>query len=162
FPVAFHWEFNGSVILGANSGTLFLTNLVASQAGAYRVIASNTLGAVTSEVATLTVNVPDCVPVPPGARAWWRGENSTVATLSTNHGQLIGNAGCGAGRVGAGFYLVGQGSTVRFPAGPAINVGSAGSFSVEFWFQSDNVSSSRPLVEWNDGSGGIGVHIWIH
>jgi uncharacterized lipoprotein YddW (UPF0748 family) len=54
-PLAYQWYFNASAIAGANAPTCTRWSVQTNHAGAYRVIITNTLGAVTSQVATLTV-----------------------------------------------------------------------------------------------------------
>jgi hypothetical protein len=55
--LGYQWDFNGKKIPGANGATLNLANIHPSQAGNYKVIVSNSYGAVTSSVATVTVIV---------------------------------------------------------------------------------------------------------
>ena len=56
-PLAYSWRFNVTNILaGATNTTLTLTNAQTTNAGSYTVVVTNTYGAVTSAVATLTVN----------------------------------------------------------------------------------------------------------
>ena len=47
-PLLYQWQFNGMNIAGANAAMLALTNLSATNAGAYRVVVSNAVGTVTS------------------------------------------------------------------------------------------------------------------
>ena len=54
-PLAYQWLFNGSAISGAGSTELQLTNVSATQAGAYTVVVTNVAGAVTSAPAMLSV-----------------------------------------------------------------------------------------------------------
>ncbi len=49
------WRWNGLPLAGRTNATLTLTNFQAAQAGTYSVIASNFLGTLTNEVATLTL-----------------------------------------------------------------------------------------------------------
>lgn len=53
--LAYQWLANGLPISAATNRTLVLTNLQTNQSGAYSVIITNAYGAVTSQVATLTV-----------------------------------------------------------------------------------------------------------
>lgn len=57
-PLSYQWLFNGSEIAGATNAILSLSNLQASQAGAYSVQISNTLAAIVSSNALLTVALP--------------------------------------------------------------------------------------------------------
>lgn len=53
----YQWQFNGTNLPSAASPTLSFASVTTNHAGNYRVIATNSQGAATSEVATLTVNV---------------------------------------------------------------------------------------------------------
>jgi hypothetical protein len=55
-PPTYQWLFNDVPIPGATSRTLPLSSVTPSQAGNYRVVASNPVGVTTSLVAVLTVN----------------------------------------------------------------------------------------------------------
>ena len=55
-PLSYQWRFNGSDISGAFATGLALYNTQPAQAGGYSVVVSNPYGAITSAVATLTVN----------------------------------------------------------------------------------------------------------
>lgn len=59
-PLVYQWFFDTTTPVGGNSNRLTLANVQASAAGSYHVIVSNSVGTVTSVVATLTVN-----PAPP-------------------------------------------------------------------------------------------------
>jgi len=54
-PLAFQWSFNGTTLSGATNSSLTLTNLHPNQTGNYQVIITNSYGAVTSSIATVTV-----------------------------------------------------------------------------------------------------------
>ena len=59
-PLIYQWWFNQTNLLtGATAPTLTLTNVQPWQAGAYRVLITNAVGAVTSEVATLTIPISE-------------------------------------------------------------------------------------------------------
>jgi hypothetical protein len=57
-PLAYQWRFNGVPTPGATNSTLTLTNVQATNAGDYTVVVTNSTGALTSSVATLTVLGP--------------------------------------------------------------------------------------------------------
>ncbi|HEU5080965.1 MAG TPA: pectinesterase family protein [Opitutaceae bacterium] len=57
-PFTYQWTKNGSPISGATNSTLFLTNVQASDAGSYAVIATNGNGSDTSHPATLSLATP--------------------------------------------------------------------------------------------------------
>jgi hypothetical protein len=50
------WQFNGSVIPGATAATLVLTDILASQAGSYSAVVTNSAGTVTSKPAAVAVS----------------------------------------------------------------------------------------------------------
>ncbi len=54
-PIAYQWSFNGAALPGATDSNLVLNNLQLGQAGLYTVVASNTYGMLTSQVASLEV-----------------------------------------------------------------------------------------------------------
>lgn len=57
-PLSFHWQFNGVDIIQATNSALLVLNVQSNSAGNYTVMVTNTYGAVTSAVATLTVMPP--------------------------------------------------------------------------------------------------------
>lgn len=65
-PLDYLWLFNETNVATAGTNALVLDNVQSAQAGYYRVIVTNTVGAVTSTVATLTVGVPPTVAQQPG------------------------------------------------------------------------------------------------
>lgn len=60
-PSMFQWFWNGAAMPGATNQSYSITNVQANLAGGYQVVVSNGFGAVTSEVATLSV-VSDTFP----------------------------------------------------------------------------------------------------
>ena len=77
-PFGYQWRFNGASLAAATSNPLTLVNVHSNQAGSYSVVVSNVCGAVTSDVASLTVlaplglvvNAPDLVWSTSGNAAW--------------------------------------------------------------------------------------------
>lgn len=55
-PLSFQWRRNGTNLPGATAATLALANVQPAQAGSYVVVVTNSAGAATSAVATLTVD----------------------------------------------------------------------------------------------------------
>ena len=64
-PLSYQWSFSGTNLPGANSASLILTNVTVAQAGDYFVTITNLSGATNSDLAELTVFVPQ-PPTPPG------------------------------------------------------------------------------------------------
>lgn len=61
----YQWRFNGEDLEGETSSTLNLADTQPEIAGAYSVVVANSQGSVTSSVATLVVNSPPTISVPP-------------------------------------------------------------------------------------------------
>ncbi|SKC61487.1 PQQ-dependent sugar dehydrogenase [Ohtaekwangia koreensis] len=62
-PLSYQWQRNNVNIAGATSSTYTIANTQAANAGAYRVIVSNSAGSVTSNAAQLTVTTFNAAPV---------------------------------------------------------------------------------------------------
>ncbi|MFN7139710.1 MAG: immunoglobulin domain-containing protein, partial [Limisphaerales bacterium] len=58
-PLTYQWFFKNSSIAGATDSLFTRPKITASQAGDYSVIVSNSVGAITSQVATLTINLSE-------------------------------------------------------------------------------------------------------
>lgn len=91
-PVSYQWRFFGTNILaGATNASLVLTNIQGTSAGSYSVVASNSLGSVTSAVAVLTVVITppttllvyDPFPYAPGSSVAGQGSWFSTATVGT-------------------------------------------------------------------------------
>src|SRR2546423_3997841 len=57
-PFSYTWRKNGTPIGGGTGQTLTLINLQTNDAGNYDVVVANWVGATTSQVAVLTINMP--------------------------------------------------------------------------------------------------------
>lgn len=64
-PIYYQWQFNSTNLSGATNAAYPVNNITATNAGAYRVVVTDSSGAVTSAVAMLTVLVPPSVTQPP-------------------------------------------------------------------------------------------------
>jgi len=71
-PLSYQWRFWGTNLPGATASSLTLTNVQSGQAGGYAVVVTNSLGCVTSAVATLMVAQPPVVTVLFPTNAMWR------------------------------------------------------------------------------------------
>ena len=58
-PLGYQWLFNGTNLPGATASILILSNAAPDQAGSYSVVVTNQYGAVTSAVATLTLDTSE-------------------------------------------------------------------------------------------------------
>ena len=159
-PLSYQWRFNGTNLEGATAGSLVLTNVQLADAGSYSAVVSNSVGFVTSSNAVLTVSSqPPCVSSPSGLIAWWAGEFSAQDHTGFNHGSLQNGTTFSAGIVGTAFSFDGVDDYVSIPASASLDVGVGSGFTLEFWLQPSNTSSQQVIAEWNNGAGGVGVHL---
>jgi sugar lactone lactonase YvrE len=64
-PLSLQWQFNSVLISGATATNYTVANAQSTDAGSYSVVVTNSLGSVTSSVATLTVILPPTITNPP-------------------------------------------------------------------------------------------------
>jgi hypothetical protein len=97
--LSYQWLFGGSVI--GTSSSLPMNNVTTGQAGVYTVIVSGAAGNSVTNTATLTVNVPVTVTVPPVDQTTVVGSNVTFSVTATGtslsyqwlyNDSVIGNA----------------------------------------------------------------------
>ncbi len=85
---SYQWFFNDASVPDANGPALSLTNVVPDQAGAYYVVATNGLNAVTSRVATLMVNTnerPCQIVTPPQDLTVTLGQTATFSIVTRGY-----------------------------------------------------------------------------
>jgi hypothetical protein len=82
-PFSYQWNFNGSPLAGATNALLLLANVQATQAGSYNVVVTNPAGSVTSQVATLTVNVPPSITTQPQSQFLIQGQSLTLSVIAS-------------------------------------------------------------------------------
>ncbi|HWN97424.1 MAG TPA: immunoglobulin domain-containing protein [Methylomirabilota bacterium] len=83
-PLSYQWLFNETnVIAGATQTALSLTNAEPSSSGNYRVVVMNPFGAVTSQVATLTIASPPVITLHPESQFALAGANVTFNVSAT-------------------------------------------------------------------------------
>ena len=94
-PLSYRWQFsgttltNGGRINGATNSTLLLTAVVASDAGGYRVVVSNSVSSVTSVVATLTVLLPPSITNQPASQLTSIGSTVAFSVGASGSGSLV-------------------------------------------------------------------------
>jgi lysophospholipase L1-like esterase len=82
-PLNFQWQFNGVTIAGATDSVLIRWNVQSTNAGPYAVVVTNTAGAATSAVATLTVLLPPTFTLQPRSRTNVAGVTAAFSTAAT-------------------------------------------------------------------------------
>jgi hypothetical protein len=88
-PFTYQWYFNGSSLgAGAQSSTLTLNAVDTSKAGNYSVVVANAGGSVTSEVATLTVNMLPGITTQPQSLTVTQGQSASFSVLASGTAPL--------------------------------------------------------------------------
>ncbi|MBI3880058.1 MAG: immunoglobulin domain-containing protein [Verrucomicrobia bacterium] len=164
-PFAYQWRSNTVPIAGATNSSLVLTNVQLTQAGDYSVTVTNLVGATNSFVATLTVTVAVCAPVPAGLVSWWAGEGNYLDSAGGNTVVVTGVVAFAAGRVGQGFNFTQPTNFLRVPAATNLDVGRGDGFTIETWIFPRAVAGFHPIWEWNGGWPSnttlYGPHLWL-
>src|SRR6267143_417660 len=91
-PLTYQWQKNATVIAGATSSTYTTPSTTASDNGSqFRVVVGNTLGNVTSSIATLSVNAAAVVPsitTPPASQTVTAGQAATFSVVAAGTAPL--------------------------------------------------------------------------
>jgi uncharacterized lipoprotein YddW (UPF0748 family) len=87
-PLAYQWRFNGAPLTGETEAELQLPSVLAGQAGNYTVVITNSIGAVTSIVAALTVNVPPEITADPEDLIALAGQDATFTVSASGTAPL--------------------------------------------------------------------------
>jgi len=130
-PLSFQWWFNGGVIAGATNNTYTRTNAQPAHAGTYFVVVTNSLGAVTSAPAMLTVSSDAALSFDGGDRVIIGDTpalNPSCITVETwvNFGSLVSGSAqfliCkGGDRTSGAYRLLQSGSDIGFSIGHYLN-----------------------------------------
>ena len=83
-PVSYQWRFGGlGDIAGQTNASLTVTNVQTTNAGNYRVVASNIAGSLMSAIAVLTVNTPPVITVQPLTQTVAPGSNPALTVVAS-------------------------------------------------------------------------------
>jgi hypothetical protein len=85
-PLTYQWYLNGSSLgkkSGAQTAIYSLTSAASGNAGNYTVVVKNSVGSVTSAVATLTVNVPASITTQPSSQAVTMGQTASFSVVAS-------------------------------------------------------------------------------
>jgi len=82
-PFSYQWRFGGVNIVGATNAGFGIASAFPTNAGLYSVVITSPYGSVTSSNATLTVNVPPAIVVPPVSQEAILGSNATFTVTAT-------------------------------------------------------------------------------
>jgi hypothetical protein len=87
-PFTYQWRFNNYALSGATAETLGLTNVQPSRAGNYTVVIADSVGSVTSAVATLTVYVPPAIATQPQSQALAQNQHAYLYVVANGSAAL--------------------------------------------------------------------------
>src|SRR5205823_4586594 len=82
-PLSYQWRFNGASISGATNASLTVSNIQPANGGSYVAVVSNSLGAVTSSVAVLTMLLPPNIISQPASRTNVARTDATFTVLAS-------------------------------------------------------------------------------
>ena len=82
-PLAYQWRFNGQSLPGETTSTLSLAAVTLANEGAYDLVVTNAFGAVTSQVAALSVWLPPVITTQPLGKSLVVGDNHTMTVTAT-------------------------------------------------------------------------------
>lgn len=152
-PMGYRWRFNGvnlangTQFSGVTTSNLTVTYVLPGNAGGYSVVITNSIGAVTSVVASLIVVPPtDCIAPPSGLIGWWTGDGNVKDIAGTNHGTYFGGGQAHVpGVVGQAMRFDGTNNYVSIPDSPQLRPQN---LTVECWvlFTSLNGFGNSPLL----------------
>src|SRR5207245_9489553 len=111
-----------NTVAGATSQNLSLIGVPVGESGSYQVIANNSVGAVGSTTATLTVQLPDafstnCVAAPSGLVDWWSGDGNAYDLIGDGDGSLLNGVQFVAGKDDAALSFDAINDYVTVPCG---------------------------------------------
>lgn len=159
--LTYQWYREGEVLEGQTNKVFAISEVSTNDIGQYWATVSNVGGAVTSQVASLTVVTPtSCLPVPAGTVAWWSFEGSGHDSAGQNPVAFSAEPTFENGIAGRGVRL-GSGTTLAsVPGHPAIDIGKGDGFTIEGWINPDSLAT-QALLEWNNRAGAVGVHLYL-
>lgn len=89
-------------------------------------------------------------------------DGSGADSVGPNAGFPEGNPTYSTGKVAQAFLPDGQNDYVRVRAAAELDIGASdGGFTIEGWVRPLDTDVEQPLVEWNDGAGNRGLHLWL-
>jgi alpha-tubulin suppressor-like RCC1 family protein len=117
-PLFYQWQkdgqdlADGARIFGAQSNILAITGAETNDAGAYQLVVTNAYGAVTSQLALLTVLVPPAFVLSPSNQSWIVSSSATLYSLATGTEALSYQWYRGATRLADDARLSGTASNI--------------------------------------------------
>ena len=155
--------FSGTLSVDPATGVVSIGS--AGPAGGFTVTvtATDNCGGTTMRSFPLTVNPvlpPACAAPPANLISWYRAEGNGFDAIGLNPGALQDGVSFAAGRVGQAFNFDGVDDAVRVPASTTLNLGAGDGFTLLAWINPADVSTRRPLLEWNTGAA-ASTQLWL-
>ncbi len=163
-PVGYYWQFDGTNIPAANSASYTLSNARLTNSGAYTAVLSNSLGAVTSSVVSVTVVAPapyQQAVLAANPVAFWplKETNGTVAYdyVGGNNGNYVGgvvNKAAGAPNPGMGSpnYAVSLNGVSAYIDIPGSSLNFTGPMSMLAWIKTSGGGNFQTVAGKGDSS----------
>ncbi len=160
-PMSQQWNFNGAPIPGANTNSLTLTGLMATNTGDYTLVLSNSFGTNMSAVAHLTV-YSGAITNGLVAHLKFDGDYSDASGDGTA-GSAVGSPTFETGILGQAVHVISTGTPANGPStNNYVTLGTptqlqfgTNDFSISFWAKINSQNDDKPFVSNKDwGSGG--------
>jgi len=105
------------------------------------------------------INAQGCMPPPNGLVSWWSGDNGGNDEMGLNAATLQNGTAITNGLVGLAYQFDGLAHYVSVGASASLNVGTSDGLTLEGWIKPTDTASPHVIAEWNNGVGGVGVHL---
>jgi len=160
-PITYQWQKNGVNISGATANTYTIAQTTAADAGSYRCLVANTLGADTSTAAVLTVQPFNARPVPhiltPTSSLTWSVLDQVSFSGSATD-QEDGTLPASAYKWEVRFYHKDNAASEHYHPGPVIPAGiTSGTFTADNGGETSPNIWFRILLTVTDSQGRTGV-----
>jgi hypothetical protein len=169
--IQYQWTQNGNAISGATRSSFTIASAVATNAGAYRLVATNSSGTTIIGPATVTVIVPvagsyEASVTGAAPEAWWRLNDSAGPIMKDSMGRhpgyytngvTLGVSGLpfGGGATAASFDGENTAAAQTYAAVPYTPILNSEIFTVEAWVQTaDQTTEMAVFSSWDSRSGG--------
>jgi hypothetical protein len=151
--------FRGATSLGSDTSSPYSVSVSGLVAGNYTLsaVASDNRGLrATNSIAIIVNNNTNCVAVPAGLIAWWRGEGNVEDATGAHDGQLLHVVDFAEGHSGQAFRFEGPGYRVSIPDSDAFKL--TNSLTFEGWIQAASWSPGIIFIR-GDNRGGLDPYL---
>ena len=114
-PMQYQWLLDNHLLPGATNSSLILTNVLGKDTGAYRMIASNSLGVAASHAANLTIFTTLAAALNATNLNWNNGDQFSPAWFAQNRETHDGDAAAQSGAIATNQQTILQGTYITGP-----------------------------------------------